>query len=185
MSEPLDMRAQVAMALAPHAQGCPHVATIMRYLASDQAKGWYDSAFHQRRGSRWSPAGGLAQAFMTAYKALRILEKCCDALYGPVQIDRAVMCLAVIMLSRWADLRDGKLTQVEAGEHRAHGSMITTSLSNLMALNITDCSTVELQVITCWYKSRAQMREDHEPFNALWWVMHQTFDLVYVVGEQG
>lgn len=153
-----------------------------KFLASDQAKGFYESGFHQRRGSRWNGPGTLSRAFVQGYVALRILERTSNELYSQVNLDRLVLCYSLAMVSRWADLRTGQIVLTD-GVERAKGSMVTIALANMFAFGIHDLSAAEIQAVTCWNKSKTTMIEDHEPFTPLWWIMNQTFEFIQTCGE--
>ena len=160
--------------------GCPKLTDVVRYLASDQAAGFYQAPFNRNPKSRFAVDGGLIQAMLQGYKALRVLERTATALFSPVNVDRLVMLYVVLMLSRWADLREGKAIFTDLRE--ARGSIATTALTNCMVFGITDLSAAEVQAIVSWARGRTEMVAAHEPFNPTWWVLNQTMDFVFIAG---
>lgn len=175
----MDARAALAAMLGPHMAGCPKLTDVVRYLASDQAGGFYLAPFNRNPKSRFAVDGGLVQAMLQGYKALRLLERTATALFSPVQLDRLVLLYVVLMISRWADLRDGKVIFSDQG---ARGSISTTTLTNCLVFGITDLTAAEVQAITSWARGRTEMVGAHEPFNPAWWVLNQTMDFVFIAG---
>ena len=174
MTEPTDPRMAFVLMVKDHLK-CPHVATIAKVLASDQYLGFWDAPFSHSNG-RWDSKGGLAEATLLGYRAMRFLVATANQLFsGKVDEDRLVAVYLTVMVSRWCNIR----TKQATFERVQPCSAISMAVSNAIALGI-DLTPAEVQAITNIHASRSELVKDHEGFTSEWWVLSETMNWIFV-----
>lgn len=176
-----DARTQLLSLLARHKAAGEGFERLVTFLASDQSAGFFAAPFHQRRDSRFAAPGSLYQATIEGYKALLFLHRTATEIYTPTDIDRLVMCFVLIMVSRWADLKTGRLMYTDTAT-APHASMATLTVVNAMSLSI-ELSAPETQAVLKHFASYSEMGTAFEPFNTEWWIIHQTMDFILVASR--
>lgn len=174
MTEPTDPRMAFVLMVKDHLQ-CPHVVTIAKILASDQYAGFFEAPFSHGSG-RWDHKGGLVEATLLGYRALRMLTATANQLFsGTLDADRLVAIYLTVMASRWCNVRTKAITF----ERSQPASVTSVSIANAIAFGI-DLTPNEAQALTNWYLSRTDMLKIHEGFTSEWWVISETLNWIFV-----
>jgi hypothetical protein len=174
MTEPTDPRMAFVLMVKEHLKS-QHVQNIAKVLVSDQYIGFWDAPFSHSSG-RWDSKGGLVEATLLGYRALRYLCATANQLFaGKVDEDRLVAIYLTIMVSRWCNVRTKQITF----ERTQPCSVISVALANAVALGI-DLTPAEAQAITNVHASRSELMKDHEGFTSEWWVISETLNWVFV-----
>lgn len=150
---------------------------LSRYLIADQSAGFWKAPFSGGRG-RWDCEGGLAEAMLVGYRALRMLEQTVDKVYTKVDVDRVVALYLSLITARWVDLR----SMVPTFDNRNHASFTSTAVANAVAIGM-EIRPVEVQAIIGWHLSRLEMAGNHEGFTPEWWVISETMSFLFVANR--
>jgi hypothetical protein len=173
MTEPTDPKLAFVHLVKEHLQS-KHVQNIAKVLVSDQYAEFWEAPFSHGSG-RWDTKGGLAEATLLGYRAMRFLCKTADALFTKIDEDRLVALYLTVMISRWCNVR----TMQRTFERVQPASATSVAVSNAIALGL-DLTPVEVQALTGWFKSRPEMLKDHEGFSPEWWVISETMNWIFV-----
>lgn len=172
--QPTDPRMAFILMVKPHLN-CPHIVSIAKVLASDQYLSFWAAPFSHGTG-RWDGKGGLAEATMLGYQALRMLCATANQLFsGQVNEDRLVAIYLSIMVARWCNIRT-KQTTFERLQPMAATSI---GVANAVAFGI-DLTPAEVQAMSGWFNSRQDMQKNHEGFTSEWWVISETMHWLFV-----
>lgn len=159
------------------------LTNILGFLASDQAVGFFQAPFHMQRGSKWSTDHGLYLASTNGIPALMGFMKVARALYdADLKIDHMVSLYLSVMLGRWADLSSGRMIYADPGERQAAGSMDTVSIVNATIFGVCPMGVADVQALSLWSLSKADLHARRDGFHSEWWVMHETMYWLMVKG---
>lgn len=174
MTEPTDPRMAFVLMVKEHLKS-QHVQNIAKILVSDQYAGFWEAPFSHSSG-RWDVKGGLVEAALLGYRALRYLCATANQLFaGNVDEDRLVAVYLTIMVSRWCNVRTKQITF----ERIQPCSATSVAVANAMAFGL-DLTPAEAQALTSWFISRTELLKNHDGFTSEWWVISETMNWIFV-----
>jgi hypothetical protein len=157
------------------------IGEIARILISDQYADFWQAPFSNGQG-RWDAPGGLAEATVLGYRALRFLLVTANNLFNKLDEEnehRIVALYLSLMSARWADVRNLSRT---FGKHNP-ASASSVAVANAVAFGI-DLKPAEVTALTRWYSSRVELAKEFDGFTVEWWVLSETMNWLFVANRR-
>jgi hypothetical protein len=175
-NEPTDPKVAFVHVVKDHIKHKP-IAEIARLLISDQYADFWQAPFSNGQG-RWDSNGGLAEATVLGYRAMRFLMATANNLFSTLDADaenRIVALYLSLMSARWADVRN--LHRTFSKFNPASASSV--AVANAVAFGI-DLKPTEVTALTRWYSSRIELAREFDGFTVEWWVLSETMNWLFV-----
>ncbi len=173
---PTDPKIAFLNAVKDHIKHKP-IGELARLLLADQYADFWQAPFSNGQG-RWDAPGGLAEATVLGYRAMRFLMTTASNLFHTLTDDdqnRIVALYLSLMSARWADVRN--LNRTFSKHNPASGSSV--AVSNAVAFGI-DIKPTEVTALTSWYLSRIELAKEFDSFTVEWWVLSETMNWLFV-----
>lgn len=177
---PTDPKVAFVHAVKDHIKHKP-IADIARILLSDQYVEFWNAPFSNGQG-RWDAPGGLAEATVLGYRAMRFLMATAHSLFTPLNTEaesRIVALYLSLMIGRWADAR----TLVRTFSKQNPASASSVALANAVAFGI-DVRPTEVTALTRWHSSRIELAKEFDGFTTEWWVISETMNWIFVANRR-
>lgn len=177
---PTDPKVAFLHAVKDHIKHKP-IGDIARILISDQYAEFWQAPFSNGQG-RWDVPGGLAEATVLGYRAMRFLLATASNLFNKMEPEaesRIVALYLSLMSARWADVR----SMVRTFSKTNPASASSVAVANAVAFGM-DLKPAEVTALTRWYSSRIELSKEFDGFTAEWWVLSETMNWIFVANRR-